>query len=277
MAEVFSPPSGKSDQVPKGARLEPSGYLTILEVPPTPAQPQRRPPEPPVGSSSPGPAIPSGVAPGIRLFVRLRPRPSPSESLPQILVAPPQQISRVILRDGCFRLAEPGEPLVVFTLATRLVIDREGYLAFTASPDNGPLPARVGEQVWWEGERRELQDPQDLALIHARCGAGAVQVLGLVQSVAVGQATADFQATKRIADMYGLPWKEAFAAARKCRERMSRAPNGMQVVTVQNACGLTPPPPVADGKACPPGTSLSSGMCRTPEGYVRPIPDWLRT
>ena len=37
----------------------------------------------------------------------------------------------------------------------------------------------------------------------------------------------------------------------------------------------SPPPPVMDPSECPPGSSISAGLCRTPEGYLRPLPDWL--
>ena len=36
-----------------------------------------------------------------------------------------------------------------------------------------------------------------------------------------------------------------------------------------------PPRPVMDASECPPGSSLAGGLCRTPEGYLRPLPDWL--
>lgn len=274
-AEVLRPRGDKRITVPKGARLEASGYLTILRVPPTPAEP-KAPTQSPAAEESLQPAVPAEVAAGIRLFARLRPYPVSDANIPKILVAPPQQFSRVILRDGCFRLDEDGQPLVVFTIGTRLLIDDQGYLAFTAFTD-GRLRARIGEEVFWEGERRQLEDPRQLAIIHGRCGPGQVQVIGLAQSVAVGQARSDRLSARSLADLYGLPFDAVLEHVRACRQRMSKSPNGVPVTMIATPCGMTPPPPVAKQEECPPGTSLTNGMCRTPEGYARPIPDWLNT
>lgn len=40
-------------------------------------------------------------------------------------------------------------------------------------------------------------------------------------------------------------------------------------------CITIPPPPVARQEDCPAGTKLSFGLCRTPEGYIRPLPKWI--
>ena len=37
-----------------------------------------------------------------------------------------------------------------------------------------------------------------------------------------------------------------------------------------------PPRPPEPDTVCPPGTTMTFGICRTPEGYMRPLPDWLR-
>ena len=36
-----------------------------------------------------------------------------------------------------------------------------------------------------------------------------------------------------------------------------------------------PPLPVTDPSECPLGSSRTFGLCRTPEGYMRPLPEWL--
>jgi hypothetical protein len=39
---------------------------------------------------------------------------------------------------------------------------------------------------------------------------------------------------------------------------------------------MSPPPPPPRGEpVCPPGTKATYGMCRTPEGFARPIPAWI--
>ena len=111
-----------------------------------------------------------------------------------------------------------------------------------------------------------------LARVHERCGPGPVQVVGLLQSLSAGQAFADGQSATRLAAMYGLSWDEALARIHACRERLSQGPGGNRIVMVETPCGTTPPPPVSDPARCPPGTTLSAGLCRTPEGSVRPIP-----
>jgi hypothetical protein len=271
-AEVLVPNKSPLAGLPKGAHREPDGYLTILAAARTPAQPQPHPSLAPAAGGSPQPVIPRKLAGGIRLFARLRPEAARPGLVTSDLMPPPQQVSKVVLRDGCFRLAEPGEPHAVFTLGTRLFVDAQGYLAFTAFAPGSPMRARVGEEVWWEGERRELRDRQALAQIRARCGPGRTQIVGLAQSVSVGQILADGMAATRVSAMYGLPWAQALARVRACRDRLSRGPDRVNVTMITTPCGTSPPPPVASPETCPPGTALSGGLCRTPEGYVRPIP-----
>lgn len=271
-AEVLVPKGLGSGGLPRGARREPSGYLTVLAAPATEAAPQPNPPLPKPVNPPPGPPVPPELSAAVRLFARQLAPPVRDDLIPSNLLPPPQQISRVILRDGCFRLAEPGEPHAVFTVGTRLYLDGRGYLAIGAAGPQGPMRARVGELLWWSGERRQLRDPRSLAQIHARCGPGRAEIVGLVQSVSIGQALADGMSATRFASMYGVPWSQAIVRVRLCRERLSRSANGSRITMIETPCGSTPPRPVANPSECPAGTSLSGGLCRTPQGYVRPIP-----
>ena len=269
--EVFAPDGTPLADLPRGARREASGYLTILAAPQTPAQPVPHPELAHPAGTSAGDAIPKRLAGSIRLFARLQPVPVSNELVISDLLPPPQNIGRIVLRDGCFHLDEPGDPHVVFTVGARLFLDAQGYLAVGQGAESD-IRTRVGEPMHWEGKPRRLDDKAMLARIHERCGAGPAQVLGPLQSLSLGQAFEDGMSATRLAAMYGLPWKDALERIRACRERLSHGPNGARVEMVGTPCGITPPPPVADPASCPKGTKLSGGLCRTPEGAVRPIP-----
>jgi hypothetical protein len=201
--------------------------------------------------------------------------PVTGELLPGNLLPPPRQFARIVLRDGCFRIDEPGDPIAVFDVGTSLWLDDAGYLMFGQGADSA-IRARVGEPIWWEGERRAISDPATLAELHARCGRGKAELVGLAQSLSLGQALADGESATNIVDMYGIPWARALDKVRECRAKLSKGPGGAAVRMVATPCGTTPPPPVTDPAHCPPGTAIVAGICRTPDGFIRPIPDWLK-
>lgn len=270
-AELFVPDGAPDSTLPRDARREPSGYLTIDSVPSTPAKPVPHPAPAQSIGRLPGDPVPEALSGGIRLFARLQSAPVSNKLVVSDLMPPPQNTGRVILRDGCFHLDEPGEPHVVFTVGARLFLDKDGYLAVGQSADS-ELRTRIGETMHWEGKPRPLGDAAMLARIHDRCGSGAVQVVGLLQSLSIAQAFEDGQSATRLAAMYGLSWKDALARIRACRERLSEGAGGARMLMVGTPCGMTPPPPVSNPNSCPRGTKLSGGLCRTPEGAIRPIP-----
>jgi hypothetical protein len=72
-------------------------------------------------------------------------------------------------------------------------------------------------------------------------------------------------AVRHFRSNYGLSAEVARKAVERCKAVQGRA-----------ACLISPPsPPPAGELNCPAGTSARHGMCRTPEGYLRPLPKWV--
>ena len=208
----------------------------------------------------PAAALNAPLPPAIAALVRIFPRSDRPIGLRNDINTP----VKVELRDGCFRTAE-GD-LILFPLGTRLFVDREGYLAFG---DEVPGYGRVGEPLVFHGSIGEVSVPGIVAPIRDACGPGRVVAIGGTGSAAAHRAqralTENVQAVGLLRESYGLTEDAARRAARRCAE--------MSGGTI---CLMTPPPPVRGDADCPAGTRLSFGLCRTPQGHIRPIPGWLR-
>ena len=180
--------------------------------------------------------------------------------------------SRLIIQSGCLRLDLPDRPLVRFVAPPLIQRDATGYLVLGGHDADGRAGfSRIGEDVVWfhgpfehdqnTGSRPlTITDPDAVAPIHAACGLGRVVSLPpVVLSAALLQASQMDAAVKQFREMYGVDEATARRKLGDCRN--------------SGACGVvSPPPPVMDAKMCPAGTSLESGLCRTAEGYIRPIP-----
>lgn len=220
-------------------------------------------------------AVPAAVARRIRVFA--------SDDRPNGILNSINSTAKVVLRDGCFRLADHDGALALFPQGARLFVDGEGYLAFGSGPKPGY--ARVGETLIFPGSLTEVTAPELVAPIRAACGPGKVIKITALDSLAArnAQAARDDQASalRLLQDEYGLGADQAqramaFLAAKQSAQPRRIGPDGIAhppvppVIVVQS-----PPPPVASAAACPAGSKLSFGMCRTPEGYLRPLPGWL--
>lgn len=268
--ELVEPAATQSSAKAQGMSVDGDGFGTVLDAPARRYEPSPDPPrsEPKSG----GPAVAPEVAERIKLFARSIPPPATGELVLTTLEAHPPQFATVILRDGCLRLKQPGEPHAVFAPGTRLYIDDAGYLTI-GNPANDPaLDARVGELLWWGGGVTRVANEDTASQLRERCGPGAVKLLGFTSSAAASQAEGDGLAAANFDQMYGVGWKAALAYVRQCRERMQRSLGSSARPMVFNICGSTPPSPVANPAACPAGTSLSGGLCRTADGHVRPVP-----
>ena len=202
--------------------------------------------------------LPANIAPLVRIF--------PRSDRPVGMVNAIESRVKVVLRDGCFRAADQGNALVVFPMGAQLFIDREGYLAF--GQGEGPGYARVGEEVVFPGSIAEVKAPALAGPVQKACGVGKVIAITGMQSAAASRAqdrtTMNANSLRELRGSYGL----TEAQARKVFAQCARNFGG-------GTCALTPPPPVLPGQACPSGTKLSFGLCRTPEGYIRPLPKWI--
>ena len=175
--------------------------------------------------------------------------------------------AKVVLDDGCFRVR--GGPhdhsLVLFPLGAQLFIDRAGYLAYGSA--EVPGYARVGEEIVFPGSMVETEVPQLVGPLRAACGSGKVVNVNATRSAAAERAqamvSADAESLRQLRETYGLSEPRAWRALEACRKQMG------------GSCVMSPPPPVRRNEDCPAGSSLSYGLCRTAEGYVRPLPQWL--
>ncbi len=175
--------------------------------------------------------------------------------------------AKVTLRDGCFHVAE-SDALALFPLGEKLFVDREGYLAFG---EQRPGYARVGETLIFPGSLDELTAPELVDPIRRACGPGKVVKITGTRSAAADRAQSAVSETafvfRELRQSYGLSEGGARAAIEACK--------------LQSGTGFCPrtnppPPPVGASQArCPPDTRISYGLCRTPQGYIRPLPTWL--
>lgn len=201
--------------------------------------------------------LPAKIASLVRVFHR--------DNRPVGAVNSINSYAKVVLRDGCFRSPDKGDAHVLFPLGAQLFEDSEGYLAFGSHETPGY--ARVGEEIVFMGSIAEVDAPELVDPIHAACGPGKVIKINGMRSAAAERAqdqlSTNANALRTLKQMYGLSDSQASAALDKCKRQAGFG-----------TCLLSPPRPMRDGE-CPPGSSLSGGLCRTPEGYIRPLPEWL--
>ena len=214
----------------------------------------------------PASAVNRPLAPEIARLVRIFPRDNrPVGALHSI-----DSRGKVVLRDGCFRFSGGSEDggLVLFPLGAQLFIDKEGYLSFGRG--EAPGYARVGETIVTPGTIAEVSAPDLVQPIRQACGFGKVLKIHAMRSEAADRAqqavSTNAQALRQFKDSYGL----SEAVARKALERC-KARSGFGVCMIS-----PPPPPPPGGPVCPGGSKPSFGMCRTPEGHIRPIPAWIQ-
>lgn len=114
------------------------------------------------------------IDPALTRFFRVFPR---QDRLPAISLAALLS-GRVILRDGCFRLADQaGEPLVIFNRDAELGVDAQGYmiLGSTGSAGSG---RRVGERIQWGGPQGYSEADPNVKLLREKCGTGPIVAVG---------------------------------------------------------------------------------------------------
>ncbi len=202
--------------------------------------------------------LPAAIAPLVRIF--------PRDDRPVGAVNSINSYAKVVLQDGCFRASDQDNALVLFPLGVQLFVDSQGYLAFGS--EETPGYARVGQEIVFMGSIAEVAAPELVRPIHAACGPGKVIKVNGMRSAATeraqDQVTTNVNAFRELKQMYGLSDSQASRAFEKCKQQAGFG-----------TCLLSPPPPVDRQQDCPAGTTLSYGLCRTPEGHIRPLPKWL--
>jgi hypothetical protein len=221
------------------------------------------------GEPKGNPAIDPALAARVRAVARVVPLPVSDELITITLEAPQRHFATIVLQGGCLRFDAPGAPHVVLPPGTRLVADDKGSPAIVHADGSG---ANIGEQVWWEESSAALSRNGALGRLRAECGPGEPVYGGFMQSVVRSRERADDDAARRFSDTYGVPLKDARKRMRACRERIDLGPGGDPARMIENPCGMAPPALVQNPRSCPPGTTHRGGLCRTPEGFVRPIP-----
>lgn len=219
-------------------------------------------------------AVPESVARHIRIFPRDDRPAGPLNAIGSRV--------KVVLQNGCFRAADRDEALVLFPFGARLFVDEQNYLAF----GRGEIPgyARVGETIAFMGSVNEVTEPVLVEPIHAACGPGKViKVEGLESAAARGRqdlSDAEINALRSLQSRYGLDEAQARRAyswlERRQANRVPPDGNGNRLPPITASMIISSPPrPVLNPADCPRGSTLSLGLCRTPEGYLRPLPEWL--
>ena len=219
--------------------------------------------------------VPAAAAAHIRIF--------PRHDRPAGAVNSIGSRVKVVLKDGCFRAADRGDALVLFPFGARLFIDTQGYLAY--GPEAAPGYARVGETVTFMGSVNEVTEPALVDPVHTACGPGKVIKVEGLTSAAAGDRQQklddEAEAVRRLRSEFGLNEGQARRAYDWIDRRQAGSsqigPDGIRTPpsTASMIINSPPGPPVMDSKSCPPGSRVTFGLCRTPEGWLRPLPSWL--
>jgi hypothetical protein len=247
-----------------------------LEFGAAPIVPQSGPGAPSTAAETLNAPLPPDIAGKVRIF--------PRDDRPDGILHSINSRAKIILRDGCFRLADHDDALALFPLGAKLFIDSEGYLAFGDKPHPGY--ARVGETMLFPGSLGEVTVPTLVDPLHAACGPGKVLKITAMDSEAARSAQQrvvdEHNALWMLGSSYGLSKDQArrallFLDKQQAARPPQLMPDGTPIVPPSASMIMMAPPhpPVANQSECPVGTKLSFGMCRTPEGYLRPLPLWL--
>lgn len=249
-----TPPDAKATLAPKGGRIEPSGRLTVLSAPGSVGKPVPLVP----GTvhwghmAQPFERVPNAMLAGVRGLFRLVPRPP--DEMPDLMTFDLEARygrGRVVLVDGCFRMNNASGPLLVFPPGTRLGL-RDGYL-MVGPPGLPPLvSARVGEQIFWEGDTITNWDEGTRRRVHALCGPGQIESV-LPWSATVREPELAGFAASRAAGNDGITWEGALRDVERCQADVRRRePDALRRVFDIGRCEAdgvrpinppSPPPP----------------------------------
>ncbi len=237
----------------------------------------------PIAASAP--LVPTDLAPYFAALVRYEPPPPPPPSETPPTLAPPPTLlpprlwfGRLEIASGCLELDIEGRERRAFMIPADAILfrDDEGYLTL-GNPDN---PAnhniRVGEPGYWFGEGVTLDGEEVPTPLREQCGATRA-TMAPIRSAAAAAAAADEAAAIRLSKDYGVPIAAAERYVARCRLGLSVGPEDMTIRMIETPCGQTPPPPARSAADCPAGSRPVANACRTPEGYLRPLPQGLDT
>ena len=121
------------------------------------------------------PAVDPRVAPLLRHFA--------SERRATVFQLEALGTGRIVLRDGCLRLAtrDGKEPLAMFHKETGIGLDNGGYIALIDRRTGKPA-GRVGEEFAWGAPNNSGESMPEVIALHAQCGPGPVINVGNPES-----------------------------------------------------------------------------------------------
>jgi hypothetical protein len=127
---------------------------------------------------------------------------------------------RIILEDGCFRLAsrKPGEtgPLVMFGRETQLGLDEQGYLIVSGEQESRRY--RIGETGSWPGPNMVDEEDPEVRELRRQCGGGAVTNVAEPHSERLFSLP-DPQWVADYARARSLPYRSAWDEVISCMKR----------------------------------------------------------
>lgn len=132
---------------------------------------------------------------------------------------------RIVLADGCFRLAaEDGTigPLVLFGRNVQLARDAQGYLV--VQDRTGERRMRIGEPAEWAGPNTVEESDPEVSALRAACGPGSITNVAEPQSARLfalpySSWVADYARARRLS--FGQAWQEVVACMAR-QERIGR-------------------------------------------------------
>ena len=269
--------------MPKAVTIEPSGFGTVLTAPATEHEVDPFSSAPPLpGLRTGDPIVAPEIAHLIRILPRVRPRAYSNSLIVSDLIIPPVVTGTVIVRDGCFRLAGKGEPLVLLPEYTRAVLDEAGYLILGPPGTARAMAGRLGETMWWYGPTLKVTNAAVIGPLRKACGPGRVVRVG-TSSDAVRSNERDASTARSLSDMYGMSYDEARSQVATCqadayrrraelRRRFGDDASKWPGSAAPGPCEPPPPPPVVKASDCPAGTTFSSGLCRNRKGFIVRVP-----
>ncbi|MCJ7421830.1 hypothetical protein [Sphingomicrobium astaxanthinifaciens] len=239
------------------------------------------------GSRDPDPSaplVPPDLEPRFLALARYVPPPPPPPPpgtppptlAPRTLEVPPMTYGKLKLVNGCLEVHPVGAAARPYLLPPdmRLFRDAEGYLALGQPDWPANRNIRIGEMGYWMGSGMIVEEADLPAALRKKCHARSALYVQ-PRSRAATEAASREQAALRLAKTYGVSVERASAYLDACRKRTDPV-KGIERLRIAPPCGApSPPPPVEDEADCPEGTRLVAFTCRTPEGYLRPLPAGL--
>ena len=135
-------------------------------------------------------------------------------------------MGRVILDDGCFRMAPRNGggkgPLVMFAYDAQLGVDEEGYVVVTGTEGGERRTYRIGEEGAWGGPNGYDEGSDQVRELRERCGPGEIANLAMPHSLRIfslphSDTLADYAKRRR------MDYSQAWDAVIACYERQERA------------------------------------------------------